>query len=167
MTNTEPQYREILAGEILRDGDQVELVEGVWTATTCAGQPKPGGSRRHRRPIVPEFRELGPDEIIEAGDEYFDVIHGRWSKTHYAGKLVSEQGYAYRRPLIAKPEPQPAVTNSEKLLPFSGRELQIELLKRAIARGLANADRVADQWGDIVGANHRRMVELKRLEGKA
>jgi hypothetical protein len=73
-------------------------------AATCCGE-------QHEPDVGEGWRELGPDETLQAGDECdIGVNEPRWVVTQRAGRRVSENtdGDRYRRRVTPEePEPQP------------------------------------------------------------
>jgi len=175
-------WRRLLPEDVIQDGDEVDVGSGVgsgeekWVPTACPGRRVVNfPTTRYRRrvtPVVPEapqpaagegWRELGPDETLQAGDECdIGVNEPRWVVTQRAGRRVSENtdGDRYRRRVT--PDAQPIEITCAAISAMCERNARDALLKKIELLKAENHEQ-QDRLLQTCLENERLRSEVERL----
>jgi hypothetical protein len=102
------EWRELGEDEVICEGDEVKFKDNRWTRAQSSLGYKIGywdglmqGRTRRPFPVQNEWRELGPDEVIGAADEYNPASLGEWIKVPHGwiGEKCDITKIRTRRPL--------------------------------------------------------------------
>lgn len=127
----EPQYRDLIAGEILKKGDQFLMSNGEWVTMSHDGRHRVSAARgvRYRRPVKDsiisepapaEYRTLNPGELIQSGDEI--CLKSKWETVHdcLVGWRIGVDAAPIRRrrkPLVLSCDSRLPVINLQPMKP--------------------------------------------------
>lgn len=150
-------YRQLEFSELLLQGDEYRNFDGTWLETCHAGLHvgDTPTANTYRRKVVQKhvvdvgegYRRLGPDEIIQPGDEFNTRYDNKWKETTRDSSRVSNMSdhYTYRRKI--EPDARGGMSAGDVIVPFSF--FQQPLFAKSYHKLVSTMQRVGDRHRQV------------------